>query len=439
MSLFVGRGRRGDSASAREQFATLLPVRERILSADTLTTRDSLACWTEIGCMLAMVVDRTSGIVTQKDQRPDGIAHLGANHDSVDPDADLIDHRLSSLGPLDVMPPDQAQAPALRLRDRTAALVKLAGYGPGDPLVLGVRQDSAPTAFLASGRTAAGEPLTVGTVVYTASLSKQITAACAALLVRQGRLDIESTLAQWMPELPAWAGTIRVRHLIHRTSGLPEGVEFDELHRAELDRTTPGVIQALVQLDHLDSKPGTQFRYCNAGYVCLAVIVERAAGRPLPDFAREHVFQPLGMLNSRYWSGPAPHPPGAAPTRAHTAGPYGGSAPRCAADPDCGIPLAATIPLMFSCPAHEGRLGDEKVARLTAALGEPAPEHIRAMDRLTHRRRGGSGGARRVGQAVPDGAAVRRAAAAGHRPRAVEAGRQAVTAWERREMSHRPP
>ncbi|MGW0202342.1 serine hydrolase domain-containing protein [Nonomuraea sp. NPDC003201] len=215
------------------------------------------------------------------------------------------------------MPSDQAQAPALRLRDRTAALVELAGYGTGDPLVLGVRQGSAPTAFLTSGRTAAGEPLTAGTVVYTASLSKQITAACAALLVRQGRLDTESTLAQWMPELPTWASTIRVRHLIHHTSGLPEGIEFDELHRAELDRTTVGVIQALVRLDHLDSTPGTEFRYCNAGYVCLAVIVERAAGRPLPDFAREHVFQQLGMLNSRYWSGPAPHPPGAAPTRAH--------------------------------------------------------------------------------------------------------------------------
>lgn len=212
------------------------------------------------------------------------------------------------------MPPDQTPATALRLRDRTAALVELAGYGTGDPLVLGVRQGSAPAAFLTRGRTATGEPLTVD---YTASLSKQITAACAALLVRQGRLDTESTLAQWMPELPTWAGTIRVRHLIHHTSGLPEGIAFDGLHRAELDRTTAGVIEALVQVDELDSTPGTEFRYSNAGYVCLAIVIERAAGRPLPDVAREHVFQPLGMADSRYWSGPARHPPGAAPTPAH--------------------------------------------------------------------------------------------------------------------------
>jgi CubicO group peptidase (beta-lactamase class C family) len=198
-------------------------------------------------------------------------------------------------------------------RDRAAAAIKAAGYDAGEPIVVGVRQAGAPAAFVCGGQTSTGEPLTATTVVYTASLSKQITAACAALLVRQGRLDTGASLAQWMPELPAWAGTVAVRHLIHHTSGLPEGVASDDLRRAGLDRTTAGVIRAL---DHPDGTPGTAFSYSNAGYVCLAVIVSRAAGRPLPDFARERVFQPLGMLNTRYWSGPAPHPPAAAPTGA---------------------------------------------------------------------------------------------------------------------------
>jgi CubicO group peptidase (beta-lactamase class C family) len=152
------------------------------------------------------------------------------------------------------------------------------------------------------------QPLTADTVVYTASLSKQITAACAALLVQEGRLDTESTLAQWMPDLSPWAGTVRLRHLISHTSGL-----FDELHRAKLDRTTSGVISARVTIDHLAGRPATEYRYGNASYVCLAVVIERAAGLPLPEFGRERVFAPLGMVNSQYWSGPAPHPPGGAP------------------------------------------------------------------------------------------------------------------------------
>lgn len=206
--------------------------------------------------------------------------------------------------------------PPVRRPERLAELVYQAGYGPGEALVLGVRQGGAPPVFLARGRTATGEPLSAGTVVYTASLSKQLTAACAALLVRQGRLDTASTLAEWMPELPAWAGDITVNHLLHHTSGLPEGVDFDELHRAGLDRTTDAVVRGLAGADHLDGPPGARFRYSNAGYVCLALVVARAAGRPLPDVAREQVFRPLGMADTRYWSGPAAHPPGAAPTDA---------------------------------------------------------------------------------------------------------------------------
>ncbi|AGZ43926.1 beta-lactamase [Actinoplanes friuliensis DSM 7358] len=182
--------------------------------------------------------------------------------------------------------------------DQVASLVRLAGYGPRDPVLVGAQLDDAPPVLLPGGRA----PL-----VYIASLSKQFTAACAALLVRQGRLDVESSLARWMPELPAWAATVRVRHLIHHTSGL----SFDEARHAECDRTTAGVLAAL---DHLDSRPGTEFRYSNAGYVCLATVVERAAGQPLPRFAQDHLFAPLALNDTRYWSGPAPHPPGAAPT-----------------------------------------------------------------------------------------------------------------------------
>ncbi len=43
------RGRRGDAAGARDQYAALLPIRERVLGPDhrdTLAARDNLAYWT---------------------------------------------------------------------------------------------------------------------------------------------------------------------------------------------------------------------------------------------------------------------------------------------------------------------------------------------------------------------------------------------------------
>jgi CubicO group peptidase (beta-lactamase class C family) len=194
----------------------------------------------------------------------------------------------------------------------TAALVEAAGYTPRDALVVGVQRADRPPEFFASGRTPAGDPVGAETGVYTASLAKQVTATCAALLVQQGRLQPESSLATWMPELPGWARKVQVRHLVSHISGLPS-THDDDRERAGLDRTTAGVIDALARRDRLDHAPGTRHRYSNAGYVCLGLVVARAAGRPLADVARELVLDPLGLANSRFWAGPAPHPPGAAP------------------------------------------------------------------------------------------------------------------------------
>ncbi|MFI7134168.1 serine hydrolase domain-containing protein [Nonomuraea sp. NPDC050153] len=201
---------------------------------------------------------------------------------------------------------------------RMTALVSGAGYRSHEPIVVGVRRRGTPPILLAQGLTATGEPVTATTLAYAASLSKQMTAACAALLVRHGALDLESPLSRWLPQLPPWAGAIRLRHLVHHTAALPADAEVDAL--IDGDRTTPGIIRALTRFPALDRRPGTEHVYSNAGYVCLAAVVERAADTPLRDFARRHLFGPLEMADTRFWSGPDPTPPGAAPlARPHPA------------------------------------------------------------------------------------------------------------------------
>ncbi|NUW37845.1 beta-lactamase family protein [Nonomuraea sp. SMC257] len=199
------------------------------------------------------------------------------------------------------------------LHRRMTALVSEAGYRSDEPLVAGIRRRGAPPVHLAQGLTSTGEPMTAATLVYAASLSKQMTAACAALLVRRGVLDMESPLSHRLPELPAWAGAVRLRHLVHHTAALPADSAVDALLARDADRTTPGVIQALTRFPALAGRPGTEYVYSNAGYLCLAAAVERAADMPLPGFAQRHLFAPLAMADTRYWPGPEPMPPGAAP------------------------------------------------------------------------------------------------------------------------------
>jgi CubicO group peptidase (beta-lactamase class C family) len=201
------------------------------------------------------------------------------------------------------------------LADRLAVLIAGAGYGSREPVIAGVHGQGWPPVFTAQGMTAAGEPAGPATLAYAASLSKQITAGCAALLVREGALDMEDTLARWLPGLPGWAGAVRLRHLLHHTAALSDA-QVDAIAGNAADRTTAAVLSALEQVPALAGPPGTAHDYSNAGYVCLAAVVARAAGQPLPEFAAQRVFVPLGMSGTRYWPGPAPAPPGAAPLAA---------------------------------------------------------------------------------------------------------------------------
>jgi CubicO group peptidase (beta-lactamase class C family) len=196
------------------------------------------------------------------------------------------------------------------LTDRLVTLVTAAGYGAHEPVIVGVQRGGGEPVFVTRGHTRDGAALTGDTVAYAASLSKQMAAAAAALLVRDGRLDIDDPVAAWLPELPAWAAKVRLRHLVHHTGAIPDRRIAPRLRGR--DRTTREVLAALAEVPDLDGPPGAAYAYSNAGYVCLAEAVARAAGQPLAAIAEERLFSPLGLRATGFWAGPEPVPPGAA-------------------------------------------------------------------------------------------------------------------------------
>jgi CubicO group peptidase (beta-lactamase class C family) len=189
-------------------------------------------------------------------------------------------------------------------------LVAAAGYDPAISVAVGVSSPSL-SVFAAQGEGTAPGEFDHDSVGYAGSLAKQVTGACAAVLAQGGALDVEAPIAGWLRELPPWAGTIRVRHLIHHTAGLPttDAVWEEMTSAGEIDWTSDGVIAALSKMDELEQQPGDAYAYSSVGYICLARIIERSSGNDLNTFAQEHLFEPAQMHATTLWSGPAPSPP----------------------------------------------------------------------------------------------------------------------------------
>jgi len=129
-----------------------------------------------------------------------------------------------------------------------------------------------------------------------ASVSKQFTAMAVMLLATAGKLRYDQPVRDFLPELPAAAGPVTIRHLLNHTSGL---VDYEDLvpesRTAQLDDRD--VLDLLATKDSVYFPAGTEYRYSNSGYVLLGLIVARVSGRGLsfPEFLRTRIFQPLEM------------------------------------------------------------------------------------------------------------------------------------------------
>lgn len=145
-------------------------------------------------------------------------------------------------------------------------------------------------------------PITHESVFYAGSVSKQFTAMAAALAMQQGKLSYDDPIRKYLPELPAYADAIKVKHLIHHTSGLRDYNTLLTIagRRDEDAWDNRVVLQMTARQTQLNFTPGDEYLYSNTGYTLLATIVERATGQTFAAFADANIFKPLGMSVTHY-------------------------------------------------------------------------------------------------------------------------------------------
>ena len=136
-----------------------------------------------------------------------------------------------------------------------------------------------------------------------ASFTKQFTAMAIMLLVHDGKLRYDQSLAELFPDFPAYGKSIIVRNLLNHTSGLPDYEDLMDavekrkgpLWSAEKQIQDEEVLKLLKQEEYGKFAPGTSWSYSNSGYVVLGIIVARASGKSYGEFLKQRIFVPLKM------------------------------------------------------------------------------------------------------------------------------------------------
>ncbi len=160
------------------------------------------------------------------------------------------------------------------------------------------------------------EPMTIDTIFDLASLTKVVaTATSISMLLEEGRIRLNDRVSTFIPGFERYGkADITIRHLLTHVSGLRPDVDLAEAWTGY----DTAILLAIEEVPVVP--PGTRFIYSDINFFLLGDIVSRVSGTPLDQFARERIFEPLGMKDTMF-SPPASLVSRIAPTESCT--PYG--------------------------------------------------------------------------------------------------------------------
>jgi CubicO group peptidase (beta-lactamase class C family) len=183
--------------------------------------------------------------------------------------------------------------------DWSARLRELAAHEDIPGAVLGIWADGQEN-VAAHGvlNAATGVRATPDSLFQIGSITKVWTATMIMQLVDEGRLSLDSTVAEVLPGVRLGhedaSAQIRIRHLLTHTSGIDGDIFTDTGRGADcVERYVDGLAEA-----PLVFPPGAAYSYCNSGFVLLGRIIEVLDDRGWDASLRERLTGPLGLAQT---------------------------------------------------------------------------------------------------------------------------------------------
>lgn len=145
-------------------------------------------------------------------------------------------------------------------------------------------------------------PLGMESSFYMASISKQVTAAAAELLILREKLTYEDFVSDYLDDWPEWASDVQIKHLFNHTSGLPDIYALMDIGGISISNVMKlkDYMEVIYKAESLKFEPGSEYSYTNSGYTTLAFLVEIISEKPFSAFVKESILTPLEMNNTHF-------------------------------------------------------------------------------------------------------------------------------------------
>lgn len=176
----------------------------------------------------------------------------------------------------------------------------------------------------------AGNEMKRDAIFRIASQTKAITSTAVMMLWEEGKFQLDDPISKYIPEFKdvkvltsfnytdtTWNGEpvkrpITIRHLLTHTSGIGYGV-IDGDERFKLIFHKAGIVDAFTSENvkladnikklakmPLHHQPGEKYTY-SEGLDVLGYFIEVVSGMPFDKFLQTHIFDPLGMNDTRFY------------------------------------------------------------------------------------------------------------------------------------------
>jgi len=168
-------------------------------------------------------------------------------------------------------------------------------------MIVYVDQAGRPPQYFASGwhDRESGIPAKPNALFKIASISKLYDAVAVTKLVSDGRLSLDKTVADYLPELVGRienAERITLRLMIQHRSGIPNFTDAPNFWAAPTETYEEGL--ALILDKPANFEPGEDYEYCNTNYLLINKIMDDVLGYGNFQFIQEEILMPLQLKNT---------------------------------------------------------------------------------------------------------------------------------------------